>query len=152
MSRAFVNEDRFAEELPDRPVSPHPNLVTESGLTQIENELEAARRAHGEAQAAGDRDALAKAARELRYWSARRASAQLQAHDPANGTVQFGSTVMITRDDGRVQTFRIVGEDEADPAHGSISYVSPLAQSMLGKGVGDTVQAGPTEAEITGIA
>jgi transcription elongation GreA/GreB family factor len=47
--------------------------------------------------------------------------------------VQFGRTVDLERDDGRLQTFRIVGEDEADPASGSVSYVSPLAQALLGK-------------------
>jgi transcription elongation GreA/GreB family factor len=151
MSRAFVNEDRLVAELPDRPVSPHPNLVTERGLALIEEELEAARRSHGEAQASGDRDSLARAGRELRYWSARRASAQMQTHDPASTSVQFGSTVTITRDDARVQTFRIVGEDEADPAQGSISWVSPLARALMGKSVGDVVTAGQHEAEITRI-
>ena len=52
----------------------------------------------------------------------------------------------IVRDDGREQTFRIVGEDEADPAKGSISHVSPLARSMFGKRVGDVVRAGNGEA------
>jgi len=55
--------------------------------------------------------------------------------------------VTIVRDDGREQTFRIVGEDEADPAKGSISHVSPLARSMFGKRVGDVVRAGNGEAE-----
>jgi transcription elongation GreA/GreB family factor len=60
--------------------------------------------------------------------------------------------VTIVRDDGRQQTFRVVGEDEADPTKGSISYVSPLAQALLGKRVGDTLRAGKDEAEITAIA
>ncbi len=65
--------------------------------------------------------------------------------------VQFGNAVTIIRDDGREQTFRIVGEDEADPAKGSISHVSPLARALIGKRVGDTVRAGRDEAEITAI-
>jgi hypothetical protein len=101
MSRAFVNEDSFIEELPDRPVSDHPNLVTERGLELIEAALEAARREYGEAQAIGDREALAKAGRELRYWSARRASANVVRAATETGTVQFGSAVTIVRDDGR---------------------------------------------------
>jgi transcription elongation GreA/GreB family factor len=60
--------------------------------------------------------------------------------------------VTIRRDDGREQTFRIVGEDEADPAKGSISHVSPLAKSMFGKRVGDIVTAGNGEAEIEAIS
>jgi transcription elongation GreA/GreB family factor len=72
---------------------------------------------------------------------------------PASGidTVQFGNRVTIARDDGREQTFRIVGEDEADPAKGSVSHVSPLARALLGKGVGDTVSAGKDQAEIIAI-
>ncbi len=151
MSRAFVNEDTFIDQLPDRPISEHANLVTEHGLALIEEALETARREYGDAQAAGDREELARAGRDLRYWNARRATAQLRT--PALGTdaVQFGNAVAILRDDGRRQTFRIVGEDEADPAKGSISYVSPLAQALLGTRVGDTVRAGREDAEITGI-
>src|ERR1700744_118439 len=151
MSRAFVNEDTHIDALPDRPVSEHPNLVTPEGLALIEAALEAARRAYAEAQAAGDRDQLASAGRELRYWSARRASAQLREGEPAADVAQFGHTITIERDDGRRQTFRIVGEDEADPAKGSISYVSPLARSLLGRCVGDAVHAGRDEAEIVEI-
>jgi transcription elongation GreA/GreB family factor len=152
MSRAFVNEDSYVDALPDRPVSGHPNLVTEQGLAQIEAALDAARRAYGEAQAAGDREALANAGRDLRYWNARRAGAQLRQPAPASDVVQFGNAVTIVRDDGREQTFRIVGEDEADPVKGSISYVSPLARALLGKRVGDVVRAGKDDAEIRAIA
>lgn len=152
MSRAFINENTFVDALPDRPLSEHPNLVTERGLALIERALEAARAAYGEAQAAGDREALASAGRDLRYWSARRATAQLRVPASVADVVQFGHSVAIEREDGRRQTFRIVGEDEADPAQGSISHVSPLARALLGKRVGDTVRAGKDEAEITGIA
>ncbi len=151
MSRAFVNEDHAVADLPDRPVSPHPNYVTDHGLALIEAALAAARREYGQAQAAGDRDAIAKAGRELRYWTARRASAQLVPAVAERDTVQFGTEVTIVRDNGRRQTFRIVGEDEADPASGSISYVSPLARALVGKAIGDTVRAGATDAEITAI-
>lgn len=152
MSRAFVNEDAFVDSLPDRPVSEHPNLVTEQGLALIAQALEAARRDYGQAQAAGDREALARAGRELRYWNARRATAQLRLPAPDADVVQFGHAVTIVREDGRQQTFRIVGEDEADPAKGSISHVSPLARALLGRHVGDTVRAGKDDAEITSIA
>src|SRR5262249_6065283 len=142
MSRAFVNENAFVDAPPDRPVSAHPNLVTEHGLSQIEAALEAARRAHGQAKAAGDREALAQAGRDLRYWTARPASAQVVPPPAAGDEVRFGSKVTIVRDDGREQTFRIVGEDEADAATGSISYAAPLARALVGKGVGDVVKAG----------
>jgi transcription elongation GreA/GreB family factor len=151
MSRAFVNEDSFIDELPYRPISEHPNLVTARGLSLIEQALETARREYGEAQNAGERESLSRAGRDLRYWSARRATAQLRAPQPGADVVQFGHAVTIVRDDGRQQTFRIVGEDEADPTRGSISYVSPLAQALLGKRIGDTLRAGKDEAEIRAV-
>jgi transcription elongation GreA/GreB family factor len=59
--------------------------------------------------------------------------------------------VTIVRDDGRQQTFGIVGEDEADPAQGTISHASPLARALFGKAVGDVIRAGKDEAEIIAI-
>ncbi len=148
MSRAFTKEDDYVDELPDRPVSPHPNKVPERGLALIEAALETARREYAEAQTTGNRDALAKAARDRRYWTARRSTAQVTVSPQDNDTVQFGSSVGIIRSDGRRQTFRIVGEDEADPRQGSISYVSPLARAILGKKIGDVVGLGEDEVEI----
>lgn len=158
MAVAFTREEDYeaqAADLPDRPISPHANLVTASGLAAIEAELAAARAAYSAAQAEGgvaaDRTAMARATRDLRYWSARRATAQLTETDAPAGTVQFGRTVDIEREDGRKQTFRIVGEDEADPAKGSISYVAPLARALLGKGVGDTAMVGDSEVEVMAV-
>ena len=65
--------------------------------------------------------------------------------------VRFGARVTFEREDGRRQTYRIVGEDEADPAKGSLSYVSPLAQALMGKEIGDVVPIGQTTAEIVEI-
>lgn len=153
MSRAFVKEqdDEAIEELPDRPISPHPNHVTAEGLGQIEAELARLHTAYAEAQVSADRAALARIARDLRYWQQRRASAQIVNTPPDVGEVHFGSTVTVARDDGRRQTWHIVGEDEADPAKGTLSYVSPVAQALMGKQVGDVVQAGASAAEIVEI-
>jgi transcription elongation GreA/GreB family factor len=72
--------------------------------------------------------------------------------DPADTSqVRFGNSVTIRRADGREQTFRIVGEDEANPARGTISHVSPLAQSLMGKSVGDVAKLGASEIEIQHI-
>ena len=143
MSVAFTREEDLeatAADLPDRPISPHPNLVTPQGLAAIEAELASARAAYAAAQAKGDieadRTAMARATRDLRYWSARRASAQLVETAP-EGRVRFGGSVTIEREDRRVQSWRIVGEDEADPAAGSVSHVSPLARALMGKSIGD---------------
>ena len=157
MSVAFTREEDLeatAADLPDRPVSPHPNLVTREGLEAIERELAEAKAAYTAAQAAGsiekDRTAMARATRDLRYWSARRASAQLTEIEP-DGRVRFGGSVTIEREDGRVQTWRIVGEDEADPAQGSVSHVSPLARALLGKQAGDEVVIAGQSAEVTAV-
>jgi transcription elongation GreA/GreB family factor len=153
MSRAFVKElEDAAEELPARPISPHPNLVTAEGLAYIEAEVTRLQQDHAAAQAANDRTALARTARDLRYWTARRATAQLVPAPSDRSKVHFGSTVTIVRNDGRRQTFRIVGEDEADPAHGTLSHVSPLARALFGKQVGDTIEVAQKEAEIVEIA
>lgn len=153
MSRAFVKEDtgEGLEDLPDRPVSEHRNLVTPEGLAAIEAEVERLSAAYAEAQTSADRAALQKIARDLRYWSQRQASAELIPAPIDTGTVQFGSRVTLARADGRRVTYKIVGEDEADPAKGSISYVSPLARALIGKSEGDTVPMGASEADIERI-
>ena len=153
MSRAFVKEtDAELPPPPERPVSPHPNYVTPEGLAAIEAELARLDAAHAAAVRAGDRHAIALTQRDQRYWTARRASAQVVDNPPADGRVHFGSTVTLERGDGRRQTFRIVGEDEADPAQGTIAHVSPLARALTGKQAGDVVPAGDGEAEILAIA
>jgi len=110
MSRAFVKEtDDVQEILPDRPISPHPNLVTPRGLALIERDLSAAATEHKAAQASQDRAAIARMARDFRYWTSHRGSAQVVVLPRTADAVRFGSIVTISRDDGRVQTFQIVG-------------------------------------------
>ena len=157
MSVAFTREEDLeatAADLPDRPISPHPNLVTPEGLAAIEAALAAARSAYNAAQARGsieaDRTAMARATRDLRYWSARRATAQLVESAP-DGRVRFGGAVTIEREDGRTQTWRITGEDEADPAAGSVSHVSPLAVALIGKRVGDEATVAGQTVEIVAV-
>jgi transcription elongation GreA/GreB family factor len=153
MSRAFVKESDTdaVEDLPDRPVSDFPNEVTAEGLAQIEAAYAAAQLAHAEAEAAGDRAAMAQAARDMRYWNARRATAHVMPEPDDTREIRFGSSFTILRDDGRKQSFRIVGEDEAEPSRGTLSHASPLARALFGRKVGDVVRAGNGEAEIVAI-
>lgn len=151
MSRAFVRESDAVEELPEKLVSEHRNLVTPEGLALIQAEVERLQDELAEGQRAGDRDAIQRTSRDLRYWNQRLTTAEVQAAPASASIVSFGSTVTLERDDGRVQKFRIVGEDESDPSKGRISYVSPLAQALMEKAVGDTVTAGAGEAEIIKI-
>jgi transcription elongation GreA/GreB family factor len=163
MSRAFVKEtDAETIELPERPVSEHPNFVTAEGLTAIERERDRYAAAYADALQQGDKAAIAAAQRELRYWTARRTSAQLIASpnrsEPGRRAgvaiaeaVHFGATVTVRRDDGRTQRFRIVGEDEAEPSRGTLSHVSPLARALFGKTVGDVANVAGGTAEILKI-
>ncbi len=151
MSRAFVKEtDDAIEDLPERPVSTAPNFVTPEGLAAIEAEI--ARLNDALALAGDDRAARASIGRDLRYWTARRGSAQLIPPPSDCDVVRFGCTISIARDDGRRQSFRIVGEDEADPERGTLSHTSPLARAVLGKEVGDEVRVGDGVVEIAAIA
>jgi len=160
VSVAFTKEDsaETASEtlLPDRPVSSHANLVTEAGLQALEAQLAQAREAYEAAQKIEDvnerRRQAAVPLRDARYFAARVRTAQVVAAPASNDTVAFGSTVTFRRADGRVQTYHIVGEDEADPKTGSISFVAPVARMLMGKAVGDVVEASGQELEITAIA
>ena len=159
MSVAFTKEDsaETASEtlLPDRPISPHPNLVTEAGLQALELQLQQAREAYETAQTIEDvnerRRQAAIPLRDMRYFAARVRTAQVMTHPASSDSVAFGSTVTFRRGDGRVQTYRIVGEDEADPKAGSISFASPVARLLIGKAVGDEVGAAGQELEILSI-
>lgn len=141
MSRAFVKEpdgNDVVDDLPDRVISPHRNFVTASGLMAIEAELARLHAALQDAKARNDKSAVATLSRDLRYWTARRASAELVV-PPAGPNVRVGSHVLIERGDGRRQMFQITGEDEADPAAGRLSYVSPLARALIGREEGDEI-------------
>lgn len=160
MSVAFTKEDsaETASEtlLPDRPISTEPNLVTAAGLASLEHSVAEARVLYDAAMLIEDvnerRRQAANPLRDLRYFSERVRTAQLMPVPQALDIVAFGNTVTFSRDDGRTQSYRIVGEDEADPTVGSISYVSPIARALLGKSVGDVTNVGDRELEVLVIA
>ena len=160
MSVAFTKEDsaETASEtlLPDRPLSSHPNLVTQAGLKALEVQLHEAREAYEAAQRIEDvnerRRQAATPLRDARYFAARVRTAQIISNPASTDIVVFGSTVTFRREDGRVQKYRIVGEDEADPKGGSISFVSPVAMSLMGKAVGDVVGTSGQELEVIAIS
>lgn len=154
MSRAFTREDDnegAIAGLGERPVSPHRNLVTENGLSIIEDTLAGLRGELAKAEAASDRERIAMLSRDLRYWIARRESAEVSVPDPDSAVVRFGMTVTIVNEDGQQRSWRIVGEDEADAAKGSVSHVSPMAQALFGKAVGDVAVVNGKEWEITDL-
>ncbi len=149
MSRAFVSEDAAAAEasiLPERPVSPGPNLVTPRGLALIDQEIG---RIDSALAAKPDDLTRASLARDLRYWRARRESAQLVAHESGpTEEVVFGSRVTFRQGNRRI-SYRIVGQDEADAPKGLLSWTSPLAEALLGARVGETVETGSDRPAVT---
>jgi transcription elongation GreA/GreB family factor len=125
--------------------------VTEAGLADIEASLDRFEAAYRAAAEQGDPEAAAMALREVRYWRARRASAEVVKPSEDKSKASFGLTVTVRRDDGREQSFKIVGEDEADPSRGTVSYLSPLARAVLAHGPGETIMIANSEAVILDV-
>ncbi len=153
MSQAFVKESDGEDgpALPELLVSPHRNLVTPAGLEQIQATVERLQAALSEARTMKDRAVMARVQRDLRYWSERQRTAEVVTPSAASGTVRFGSTVELERQGGVRVEYQIVGEDEADPAQGRISYVSPIARLLIGASVGDFVALANREAKVLTI-
>ena len=160
MSVAFAKEEsaEAASEtiLPPRPISGRINLVTQAGLLRLQAELAAAQQALAAANALDDvnerRRQAAIPLRDVSYYAQRVETALLSPPPASNEVVAFGHTVTFEREDGRVQTYRIVGEDEADPSRATISHGSPVALALMGKSVGDMVEFGGRSLEILSIA
>ena len=164
MSRAFVKEsddDLSAGELPERPLPPHANYVTAKGLELLQARVRELTDHHEQLKRDAPEDSEAKQKlreieRDLRYFHSQleRASVVDTAEQPRD-QVRFGATVRMEDEDGNVQEFSLVGDDEADVAQGRISWASPLARAMIGAKVGDTVvwhrPAGEAEVSIVGI-
>ncbi|MEO7178922.1 MAG: GreA/GreB family elongation factor [Allosphingosinicella sp.] len=151
MSVAFRRESDEEHKEPrfELPIPVGPNLVTAKGLTQAQSRV-----TELETLVAAERDegALEAAKRELRYWRTRLATAQL-APPPPGDEVAFGCRVTF-RYQGALRSIDIVGDDEADPGAGRISFSAPLARALIGAGAGDRVDfAGRQEAlEVIEIA
>jgi len=140
MSVAFRREsdDEHLEPRFERPIPAGPNLVTSRGLAHIQDQL-----AQVEARLASsglDDEAIKAARRDLRYWSTRLATAQVMP-PPEGDVVAFGAVVTL-RHNGRVRTVTLVGDDEADPAAGMLSFTAPLARAIMGAEPGESVDFG----------
>ena len=136
MSVAFRRESDEEHREPrfELPVPPGPNLVTKRGYDLLKTRTEDLEAAVASASSDEQR---AELQRDLRYWRARLATAQI-APVPTGDAVAFGTRVRIEQD-GNVQTLTIVGHDEADPAAGLIAFASPLAQALMGAEPGDDI-------------
>ena len=146
MSRAFIKENDLEHagiDIPERPISAEINYVTLFGLEQIKetlSNLDADR-----AKFVGLDDAMSKQKkmrieRDIRYYAARLKSAILVKNDSQKtNRVLFGAYVELKNEDGKTEYYELVGEDEADFNKNKISYVSPIAKSVLGNLLGDEV-------------
>ena len=162
MSQAFVREpdgDAVADDQPELPISPHPNYVTPGGLDLLKASLVDLQEQQGEIddEALVNKLHLSQIMREIRYYEAR--IKQAIRVDPAaqpTGEVSFGAAVTVEDEDGNSRTYRIVGEDEADPDQGKVSWVSPLAKALIDARAGDLVlwerPTGAVELEIISIS
>jgi transcription elongation factor GreA len=132
--------------------------MTREGFTRLRDELEQLKReerpriirAIAEARAHGDLSENAEyhAAKERQgFIEARIGELETKVgqaeiiEPPRDGDrITFGSTVQLRDPDGKEVRYQIVGSDEADPAAGRVSVLSPLARTLIGKEVGDEVK------------
>ena len=147
MSRAFVKENDLEHagiDIPERPLSDAPNYVTPNGLKLLEVKIAALNIERENLKLKKD-DAIAKQKiamieRDMRYYAARIESAILtSSRDEDHEIVLFGAKVTVEDGDGKISSFEIVGEDEADIQQNKVSYLSPLAEALIGSTVGDEV-------------
>jgi transcription elongation factor GreA len=133
--------------------------MTRPGYDRLKAELErlkkeerpAITRAIAEARAHGDLSENAEyhAAREKQSFVEARikelegkvGTAEVIEPPTSGDRVTFGSTVRLEDDEGKETAYQIVGSDEADPPRGRISIMAPVARTLIGKKVGDTVVA-----------
>ena len=147
MSRAFVKENDLEHagiDIPERPISTEPNYVTQNGYDELKKSLEALEKEIKLLKQYEDtpenKQKKMKLERDLRYFLSRIESSILveptnQDHDK----VLFGAWVKLTDENNKEYLFQIVGEDEADIKKNKLSYLSPLAKSLLGSMIGDEI-------------
>lgn len=129
MSVAFRRESDEEHKEPrfELPLPPGPNLVTSRGYDLIKTRTE---KLEAAVASASNDEQRVEFQRDLRYWRARLATAQI-APVAAGDVVALGTRVAIEQG-GRIRTFTIVGHDEADPRAGLIAFASPIAQALMG--------------------
>ncbi|CAM8369656.1 COG0782 Uncharacterized conserved protein, YhbC family [Candidatus Methylopumilus universalis] len=147
MSRAFVKENDLEHagiDIPERPISYEPNYVTPNGLKLLNAQIDALEIEREQLKNKKD-DPIAKQKiaiieRDMRYYAARIESAILtRPKEEDHSMVLFGAIVTVEGEDGKSSTYEIVGEDEADIHQGKVSYLSPLAEALIGAKLNDEV-------------
>ena len=147
MSRAFVKENDLEHagiDIPERPISDEPNYVTQNGLKLLNAQIDALEGERGILKNKKDdpvaKQKIAIIERDMRYYAARIESAILATpKEEDHSIVLFGAIVTVEDEEGNLSAYEIVGEDEADIHQGKVSYLSPLAEALIGSKLGDEV-------------
>jgi len=147
MSRAFVKENDLEHagiDVPERPLSIELNYVTPSGLELLHKKINALENERKDLKQKKDdpitKQKIAIVERDMRYYAARIESAILTTpKEEDHSIVLFGAKVTVEDDNGRLIAYEIVGEDEADIHQGKVSYLSPLAEALIGAKLNDEV-------------
>ena len=146
MSKAFTSEETPDDPIVVPPRAPLPagvpNFVTLRGLGLLRTELATLEQERATFSTIDDDS---ERARRLGINAARTAAlaeriATASVVDPtqqSHDDVRFGATVTLRRGHGTTEHWTIVGVDEADPTHGRIAFLSPLARAVTGLAVGD---------------
>jgi len=147
MSRAFVKENDLEHagiDIPERTLSDEPNYVTPKGLSLLNAQIDALEIERKQLKQKKD-DPIAKqkiaiVERDMRYYAARIESAILTIpREEDHSIVLFGAKVTVEDEEGKFSTYEIVGEDEADIHQAKVSYLSPLAEALIGAKLNDEV-------------
>jgi transcription elongation factor GreB len=136
VSRAFVDESASESREDDAPELKIPlpagakNYVTPQGAEQLRAEIESL--------LALAPPRLREVDRRIEYLSRMRALMEVVSPSgPEPDHVVFGTTVVVREAGGLERTYRIVGVDEAEPARGWVSWISPLARALVGRHRGE---------------
>ncbi len=147
MSKAFTREsDDDLDDAASRPLGPElppgvRNYMTPRGAALLREKLAELREVERPAAlGASDGRALHEIDRKLAFLERRLEEGEVV--DPATqppGRARFGATVVVSSEGGDERRYRLVGIDEADPARGDVSWLSPVAKALLGAEAGDLV-------------
>jgi transcription elongation GreA/GreB family factor len=147
MSRAFIKEtdlELAGIDIPERPISYEHNYVTPNGLRLLKTQIDALHAERVYLKKKKDdpiaKQKIAMIERDMRYYAARIESAILTTpKEEDHSIVLFGAKVTVEDEEGKLSPYEIVGEDEADIHQGKVSYLSPLAQALIGAKLNDEV-------------
>jgi transcription elongation factor GreB len=148
LSRGFVKEDDQEEipMVPQRAYLPEgvPNFVTQAGMNQLLDEKQLLINEKEDLSSTSENEKrieLNFINAKLQLLNNRISEARIiNLNEQPQNEIRFGALVTLRSDiQDVVQVFQIVGVDEADISKGKISFISPLARSLINKRIGDKV-------------